>query len=277
MSIIILMTVSRIFELDRPLIIAHRGGASLAPENTVLALRTAVGLGVDVIETDLQLTKDNQFVLFHDDNLSRMTGREEAVRNLTLEELQQIDITYNLTPDNGSTYPYRGQGHRILTLSEAFEEFSDIIFNMDIKSKEDREAPELLASEITKHERQNSVIVASFHDRQIERFRALMPDVATAACPGEVSRFVFGVKTHSLRLTSRNPKYHAFQVPINYGVISVVNSKFVEAAHERGIAVHVWTINERAVMTELIDLGVDGIITDEPVMLRDLLKEKGLM
>ena len=272
------MSVNKIFELNRPLIFAHRGGASLAPENTILALRTAVGIGVDVIETDLQLTKDNQFVLFHDDDLMRMAGREETIRDLTLNELKQIDITYNLTPDDGATYPYRGQGHEILELSEALEEFPEsVIFNMDIKNKEDREAPELLASEIKKHDRANSVIVASFHDRQIQRFRVLMPDVVTAACPGEVSRFVFGVKTHSLKLTARNPKYRAFQVPVNYGRISVVNSKFVGAAHERGIAVHVWTINERLEMNNLIDLGVDGIITDEPALLRDLLREKKLL
>lgn len=271
------MTVSKILELDRPLIMAHRGGASLAPENTILALRTAVGLGVDVIETDLQLTKDDQFVLFHDDNLSRMAGRDEVVRELTLEELKQIDITHNLSPDDGATYPYRGQGHQILALSEAFEEFPDTVFNLDIKNKEDREAPEILASEISKYNRDNSVIVASFHDRQLERFRGLNPNVITAACPGEVSRFVFGVKTHSLRLTTRNPKYRAFQVPLKYGAMSVVNSKFVEAAHKRGIVVHAWTIDDRPTMEHLLNLGVDGIITNEPVVFRDLLSEKGLL
>lgn len=271
------MTVSKVFELERPLIIAHRGGASLAPENTILALRTAVGLGVDVIETDLQLTKDDQFVLFHDDNLSRMAGREEIVRDLTLEELKQIDITHNLSPDEGDTFPYRGQGHQILALSEVFEEFPETVFNLDIKNKEDRQAPELLASEITKNGRESSVIVASFHDRQLERFRGLKPEVVTAACPGEVSRFVFGVKTHSLRLTTRNPKYRAFQVPLKYGAINVVNSNFVKAAHDRGILVHVWTINDRSTMEHLVDIGVDGIITDEPVLFRDLLREKGLI
>jgi glycerophosphoryl diester phosphodiesterase len=271
------MTVSKIFEVDHPLIIAHRGGANLAPENTILALRTAIDLGIDVIETDLQLTKDNQFVLFHDDDLSRMAGRAEKIRDLPLDELKQIDITFNLSPDNGVTFPYRGQGHWILSLSEAFEEFSDTVFNLDIKNKEDREAPELLASLISDYDRANSVIIASFHDRQLERFRALMPKVVTAACPGEVSRFVFGVKTHSLRLTTRNPKYRVFQVPINYGRINVVNSKFVKAAHEKGIAVHVWTINDRTLMNELIEMGIDGIITDEPVMFRDLLREKGII
>jgi glycerophosphoryl diester phosphodiesterase len=78
-------------------------------------------------------------------------------------------------------------------------------------------------------------------------------------------------------LTTRNPKFRAFQVPVKYGIISMVNPRFIEAAHERGIAVHVWTINERATMEYLLDLGVDGIITDEPVMFRDLLREKGLL
>ena len=271
------MTVSRIFQLDRPLIFAHRGGASLAPENTVLALRTAVGLGVDVIETDLQLTKDNQFVLFHDDNLSRMAGKKEAIRDFTLDELKQIDITYNLSPDEGVTFPYRGQGHQILTLSEAFDEFTDTVFNLDIKNKDDREAPELLAAELTKYKRENSVIVASFHDRQLERFRTLMPNVATAASPGEVSRFVFGVKARTLRLVARNLKYRAFQVPIKYGRINVVSSRFINAAHERGIAVHVWTINDRTTMEQLIEMEVDGIMTDSPEMLRELYRERGLI
>jgi glycerophosphoryl diester phosphodiesterase len=271
------MSVSRIFQIDRPLIFAHRGGASLAPENTVLALRTAVGLGVDVIETDLQLTKDNQFVLFHDEDLSRMAGREEAIQDLTLDELKQIDITYNLTPDDGVTFPYRGQGHQILTLAEAFDEFVDTVFNLDIKNKEDREAPELLADELKKHGRENSVIVASFHDRQLKRFRTIMPNVSTAASPGEVSKFVFGVKARTLRLVARNLQYRAFQVPITYGKINVVGDKFVNAAHERGIAVHVWTINDRATMEQLIDMEVDGIMTDSPEMLRELYRERGLI
>jgi len=270
------MMGSRVFERERPLIMAHRGDSAAVPENSMLSMRGAIEIGVDVLETDLQLTKDKEFVLFHDDDLIRATGQKGRICDYTLEELLDIDVGHTFTHDGGNTFPFRGKGLTLLTLRDAFAEFPDMRFNLDIKD-EDLEAPSLLAKEIRSHGREDSVIVASFHDSQLERFRKALPTVATSAHPGEVKRFVTGLKLHVLRLLVRAPIYRAFQVPIKYGKTTVINSRFVQAAHDRDIAVHVWTINDAPTMKWLVNLGVDGIFTDEPNLLRSVLQESGFL
>ncbi|MHA1908425.1 MAG: glycerophosphodiester phosphodiesterase [Candidatus Thorarchaeota archaeon] len=260
----------------RPLIMAHRGDSAATPENTLLSLRRAVEIGVDFLETDVRLTKDDELVLFHDDDLMRTTGKQGTIRDNTLDELKQIDFGSTFSPDEGVSYPYRGKDHTILTLSEAFNAFPEMMINLDIKDK-DLHAPELLATSIREHGKQDTVLVGSFHDAQAYRFRKVMPEVRTSACPSEVTRFVFALKMRVLSLFARGCPYEAFQVPMKYGRIHVVDSRFVKAAHDRNIAVHVWTINEKQQMENLIDLGVDGIFTDEPTLLRNILVERGLL
>ena len=261
---------------DRPLIMAHRGDSAGAPENTLLSMKRAVEIGVDFLETDVRLTKDDVPVLFHDDDLIRTTGTDGSIRDKTLVELKQIDFGYNFTPDEGRSFPYRDQGLSVVTLREAFETFPEINFNLDIKDK-DLHAPEVLASVINEFDRQDSVIVGSFHDTQAHRFRKLMPEVKTSACPSEVTRFVFALMMRVLRFFSRGCVYESFQVPLKYGRITVITDRFIKASHDRDIAVHVWTINEREEMQRLIEMGVDGIFTDKPALLREVLKENQLL
>ncbi|MFW9954187.1 MAG: glycerophosphodiester phosphodiesterase [Candidatus Thorarchaeota archaeon] len=265
-----------IFGSKRPLIMAHRGDSGKTPENTLIGLKSAVEIGVDFLETDVRLTKDDELVLFHDDDLIRTSGEQGAIRDMTLNDLRLIDFGYNFTMDNGNSYPYRGKGHSIVTLREAFDTFPDHYINLDIKDKEPH-APELLASVVKECGRQRTVMVGSFHDSQIYRFRKIMPEVRTSASPSEVSRFVFALKTKVLGFRGKDYPYQAFQVPLKYGRIQVINERFVKAAHDRKIAVHVWTINERDDMEQLIDLGVDGIFTDEPALLKGILMERGLL
>ena len=258
------------------MIMAHKGDSAAVPENTMLSMRGAIEIGVDLLETDLRLTKDKEFVLFHDEDLVRTTGQEGRICDYTLEDLLNIDAGHTFTPDGGNTFPFRGKGHRLLTLRDAFAEFPDMRFNLDIKDN-DPEAPSLLAKEIRSYGREESVIVASFHDSQLERFRKAFPTVATSAHPGEVKRFVTGLKLHVLRLLVRTPRYKAFQVPIKYGKTTVVDARFVQAAHDRNIAVHVWTINDAPTMKWLVNLDVDGIFTDEPDLLKSVLQESGFL
>jgi len=113
-----------IFDIGRPLIMAHRGDSGNTPENTMIALENAVEIGVDVLESDIHLTKDDEIVLFHDEDLKRTTGKEGTIRCPTLNELMEIDLGVNFTLDNGDTYPFTDNGHKIVTLREAFERFS---------------------------------------------------------------------------------------------------------------------------------------------------------
>jgi glycerophosphoryl diester phosphodiesterase len=270
------MTERLTFGIHRPLVMAHRGESGNIPENTIAALGAAVELGVDVLESDVRLTKDDEIVLFHDDSLIRTTGEEGTVRSHTLDELLQFDFGHMFSTDDGRTYPFRGKGLRIVTLREAFERFPDIIFNLDIKDDE-QAAPMKLAQLIADMDRKQSVIVASFHNSQLEHFRELAPDVPTSAHPGEVRRFVFNTKFGVPRIKIDETVYRAFQVPIKSGPLTVVTEKFIKRAHERNVAVHVWTINDEATMNNLLDLGVDGIFTDQPALLKAVFKERGLL
>ncbi|TFF91563.1 glycerophosphodiester phosphodiesterase [Candidatus Thorarchaeota archaeon] len=271
-----MMPVRNVFEIERPLIMAHRGDPSAAPENTLLAMEKAVEVGADVLETDVRLTKDNRLVLFHDETLDRTTNKTGRVQDYTLAELEEIDLGWSFTPDGGETHPFRGQGQTVVTLEEALERFREVWMNLDIKNLEPV-AAERLTERLRDYDRQDTVTVASFHPEQLERFRNLAPTVITSAHPGEVKRFVIGLKSRLLPLLVRNPEYRAFQVPIRQGGTEIVNKRFIQEAHKRGIYVHVWTINDRETMEWLIDIDVDGIFTDNPVLLREVLKDAGLL
>lgn len=270
------MRTQTIFEIERPLIMAHRGDPTSAPENTLLAMEKAVEVGADVLETDVRLTSDNRLVLFHDETLDRTTNRAGRVQDYTLSQLREIDLGWTFTPDEGETYPFRGQGHTIVTLEEALDRFENIWMNLDIKNTEPI-APERVAEVLEAQDRLDSVTIGSFHSEQLEHFRTLAPSVVTSAHPGEVKRFVIGLKTRLLPLLVRDPAYRAFQVPLHRGNIEIVNERFMQEAHKREIDVHVWTINDRNTMEWLIDIDVDGIFTDNPMLLKQLLKRKDLL
>ncbi|MBD3407791.1 MAG: glycerophosphodiester phosphodiesterase [Candidatus Lokiarchaeota archaeon] len=269
-----IMTDNPLRKTDRPLIMGHRGDPKAAPENTLEAIKAAVDIGVDYIETDIRLTGDGQIVLFHDDTMERLTGEADVLLNYSLEDLLGFDMGEHYTLD-GETFPFKGQGYKIATLEKALTTFPKTKFNLDIKDEID-EFPQMLIDLLTRLGAKKRVIVGSFHTKQIERMRGLASDIKTAASPREVKRFVLGMVAHMERFLPKNPRYFALQVPKDSGRIEVVTQRFVDAAHERNIAVHVWTINDEETMGELIDMDVDGIFTDEPKLLIDILTERGL-
>ena len=117
----------------------HRGDSSSAPENTIVAFEQAVTVGIDFLETDITMTKDDELILFHDndpEDLKRVTGHLGRIRDLTLEEVKLLDIGYNFTTDEGQTFPFRGKGHTVVTVREFFERFPDTQVNMDLKTTE---------------------------------------------------------------------------------------------------------------------------------------------
>ncbi len=253
---------------------AHRGNQTVAPENTLPALKSAVSLEIDVIETDIHLTKDKELILFHDDKLDRTTNLKGFIIDFNLNELKEADLGYHFSLDSGKTYPFRGKGLSVISLREAFEEFPNTNFNLDIKNLEPV-MPKLLAKLIIEYNRTQSVIVGSFHHNQIHRFRKLLPAVATSASPPEVKKFLIFNKLRLAKILI--PQYHAFQVPIIHNNTKIVTENFVKIAHSKNIAVHVWTINKRQDMEWLIEIKVDGIFTDKPEVLIDLLKIKRLI
>jgi len=254
----------------RPLVIAHRGGAGLWPENTLHAFGQAAALGADVIETDARLTADGALVLVHDETVNRTTDGAGRVRELTLADIKKLDAGHRFTPDGGRTHPFRGRGLTVPTLQEAFALPGGLRFN--IEPKED--SPALVAAlcgAIREHRVAERVVVAAFRHSTLEQFRRACPEVATAASASEASGFLARYKAGLS--ASYSPAMQALQVPEYAGGMLVLTREFVEAAHARNLHVHAWTVNSAEDMRRLLSVGVDGIMTDYPDRLLEILKE----
>lgn len=197
---------------NRPLVIAHRGGAGLAPENTLVAFQKALNLGVDVLEFDVQMTKDGHLVVIHDETVDRTTNGEGKVAQLTLEELKSLDAGYRYKDIRGH-YIYRGQGVTIPTVEEVFQEFPDALFNIELKTNSDDEedssngdSPDIEVADklwalIDQYQVHDQVVVLSFSEHVMDRFIELSQGkVALSASKEEAQRFVFYHKLFLNRL-----------------------------------------------------------------------------
>jgi glycerophosphoryl diester phosphodiesterase len=253
----------------RPLAFAHRGGSKLWPENTMVAFQRAVQLGCRYLETDLRTTKDGVMVTIHDETLDRISDGSGPVHALTLAELKRLDAGYRFSLDGDQTFPFRGKGITVPTLAEVTQAFPDICLNLDIKQKEPP-LVEALATFIEEQGAHDRTLAGSFHDRILKEFRQLTGGrVATSAASREARLFWLA---NRLRLTRfLRPAYDALQVPARQGSLPVVDRRFVQAAHRLGIQVHVWTVDEREEMHRLLNLGVDGLMSDRPDLLLDVL------
>jgi glycerophosphoryl diester phosphodiesterase len=271
----------------RILCYAHQGGAWEWPSSTLFAIHRAIEAGATAVELDVHATLDGELVVCHDASVDRTTDGHGMIARMTLAELKRLDNAFwfipgaDVTPGRpASEYPYRGRAPEdcafgIATLDEVLQEFPGVVLNLDIKQT----APavpgyeERLAKLLAEHERTNDVIVASFLDRATEAFRHFAPGIPTSA--GTLGTAMFWRATHDGSALPDLPVV-ALQVPEWHGELLVVDEQFVTAAHALGIAVHVWTINDRATMARLVDLGVDGIITDLPTTLASVLDERSV-
>jgi glycerophosphoryl diester phosphodiesterase len=239
---------------DRPLAFVHRGGASEAAENSAEAFRRAVELGFRYFETDVHATADGVVLAFHDERLDRLTDGRGLVERQTWAQVSRVRI--------GGTEP-------IPLLADLLEEFPDARFNIDAKH-DAAVAP--LADLLLRTSALDRVCVASFSDRRLARLAALL---GPRAC---LSMGRSGVVRLWLAATSGRrvplPRADCAQVPLRFGPVTVVDRRFVDTAHRLGLQVHVWTVDEAAEMERLLRLGVDGLMTDRPAVLRDVLRAR---
>ncbi len=253
----------------RPLVIAHQGGDGLWPSNTLFAFERAAELGVDVLEMDIHMTKDGVLVVSHDEMVDRLTDGEGFIKEKTLAEVQSFDAAYDWSPlDDDAEFPYRGQGITIPTLESVFERFPDYRMNIEIKQAEPSIA-QPFCDLIRKHGMENKVLVASFKDEALAEFREICPEVATSGSRGQIKSFIYMHLAFLGRLYP--PNFSAVQLPIEDSGITLLTSRFVKVAHARGLWVDAWTIDDPAEMKMLIGIGVDGIITDRPDVLMEVL------
>lgn len=259
-----------------PLVIAHQGGDGIWPGDTLYAFEKAVAIGADVLEMDAHITKDDQIVLMHDEKVDRTTNGTGLIEDLTLPELKQLDAAYQWSNDGGRTFPYRGQRIQVPTLEELFQKFPQMRYVIEIKLTQNP-IDKPLCDLIRKHDMQDKVMVASFHDEAMQNFRLTCPEVATSASRGEVTRFVLLGKIFLSGFVA--PHYQSIQPPYDPEEsmnIPIMTERFIREAHAKNIKIEPWTVDDPALMEQYIEWGVDGIITDRPDLMIEVLQEMGI-
>jgi glycerophosphoryl diester phosphodiesterase len=241
-----------------PIAFAHRGGAQEAPENTWAAFRHAHELGYHYIETDVHATSDGVVVTIHDPDLSRTSERTGLVRDMSWADLAAVRLS-------GSADP-------VPRLDDVLAAWPDMRWNID--AKHDRVVGPLIET-IHRSGALDRVCVTSFNDRRLARIRRAMgPKLCAAMGPaGTTALRLASVLPGSAAqaLVRRVGGFGAAQVPIRQGRVPLIDRRFIATAHQLGIDVHVWTIDDPTTMERLLDLGVDGIMTDRPSALKDVL------
>ncbi|HAV78471.1 MAG TPA: glycerophosphodiester phosphodiesterase [Anaerolineae bacterium] len=257
--------------VDNPLVIAHQGGDGIWPGNTMYAFEKVVEIGADVLEMDAHITRDGHIVLMHDETVDDTTDGTGLIEEMTLDALKQLDAAYDWSNDGGQTFPFRGQGIQVPALDELFQKFPQMRYVIEIKLTENSiDTP--LCSLIRQYNMQEKVVVASFHDAAIQSFRETCPEVATSASRGEVTKFVLLSKVFLSGFVE--PAYQSIQPPFDPKEslnIPIMTERFIRQAQARNIRVEPWTVNDPGLMQQYIDWGVDGIITDRPDLMIEIL------
>jgi glycerophosphoryl diester phosphodiesterase len=259
------------FDVPTPIVIGHRGAAGEAPENTIESFQRGVADGAAIVETDLHATRDGALVLLHDDDVSRTTEGVGRIAELTLAEAKRLDAGHRFASEGA--HPWRGKGARIPTLEEAFEAFPGVRFNIEIKES----APgvvERTLDTIARAGRERITLLAAEKDDIMATIREAVARtgirVAIGACVGDVVRCVRA----ALDGSPAPPGVMALQIPADFGGRPVVTPELVRFARANGIQVHVWTVNEPAQMQTLLDVGADGLISDHPARVRDVIRAR---
>ncbi|CAB4597288.1 unannotated protein [freshwater metagenome] len=237
-----------------PIAFAHRGGAGDWPENSLEAFSNAVGLGFTYVETDAHVTSDGVVIAFHDDNLDRVTDRNGLISELPWSEVSQARID-GIAP--------------IPLLEDLLTSWPSLRINIDAKHDE---VVEPLAALLERTRTLDRVCIGSFSDRRLDHFRERFgKEVCTSMGPRGVAR----IRAASFGLGRKVPDGDCLQVPTHAGKVPLVDKRFLRKAHRAGLPVHVWTIDDVEEMHRLLDLGVDGIMTDRPAVLRAVLESRG--
>jgi glycerophosphoryl diester phosphodiesterase len=257
----------RYLDHEHPIRFAHRGSRILWPENTWHAFDRAVeDLGYLYVETDVQITEDGVVVVFHDDTLERCTNGVGKVSEWRWEDLRHLDAAYNFSPDDGA-FPLRGTGIGVSRLDDTFDRYPDLCLNIDLKAR----GTEWAVAEVVKRMgRQDSVMVGAFSDKRIARFRRITKGrVATSVGP----RNSIAMYAASRFGRTMPVKADAFQLPYKTKGVAA-DRRLIDAVHDAGKQIHLWTVNDRREMEKFLDLGVDGIVTDRPDILNEVMEER---
>lgn len=261
--------VPPVFRAARPLVFAHRGGAGLAPENTLAAVANGLALGADGVECDVHLSRDGVPVVIHDATLDRTTGDTGPVRDRTAAELARVDAGYWFGEADG--YPWRGRGVGVPSLEALLDQHRGARVIIELKLG-GAALGRAVADVVRRTGAVDRVCVGSFHAETVAAVRAAAPEIVTSGAQHEV-RWTL-VRSWVRWPARRATAYRAFQVPERAGRLRVVTPAFVRQAHREGCTVQVWVVDDPADARRLLSWGVDGLVSDRPdliVPVRDAL------
>jgi len=261
------------FALPTPIVIGHRGCAGEAPENTLPAFARGLADGAAILESDVHLTADGVPVLLHDPEVDRVSDGRGPVAAHTLAELRRLDAGHHFSPDGGVSHPFRGRGVRIPSFEEALEAFPGARFNIEIKDPAPG-AVEATVDVVLRQHREDLTLLTAGDAELMGRLRRAIRErsarVAQGASAADIVELIRSAQQGRAPVTPAM----AVQVPTEFGGAPLVTRAFVDHAHAHGIQVHVWTINAADEMARLLDLGVDGIVTDLPARLAALIRQR---
>ena len=233
----------------------HRGGDEEKTENTLEAFQYSSDLGFVFMETDVQLTSDGKVVIFHDSDLKRVAGLNKRINELTLKEIKEIDLI---------------NGGRIPSLEETLSSFPNLRFNIDIKVDF---AVDQTIKIVNDQDAFNRVCLAAFSTNRLNRIRKLTDsNLCSSMGQAEIVKLLFS----SFGLNLKTSPGLCAQVPVSQFGIPIVTKRFIKKVHDLNKFIHVWTIDETEEMYRLIDLGVDGLMTDKPTVLKEALVARNL-
>ena len=230
---------------------AHRGGSEEAPENTLESFGYAIGLGSSYIETDVQLSADGIPYIFHDDDLSRLLNMNVKFNSLHSDQIEKLRLF---------------ESYQIPKLETALIQFPNALFQIDLKTDEVALPAMKVIESLNAFDR---ICIASFSSNRLQKVRKKFPDTCLSMGPKEILKLLLA----SFGLYNKTIYGDCLQVPVYHYGIKLVTRRFVKYVQSIGLKIHVWTINDENTMRKLIDLGVDGIITDRPKLLKEVLSK----
>lgn len=265
------------YRADDPevLIIAHRGGGGIAPEGTMAAFDKSFALGVDVFEYDIHQTADGQLVVIHDPSVDRMTDGSGLINEMTLAEVQALDAGYHFKDEQGE-YSYRNQGVYIPTVVEVFEAYPDMRQLIEIKDTNDPvlydEIIQQLWNLIQEYKMEDQVMIGSFDHEINKAFEELSEDKIPIGAGEQAVRDFANMHIPYLNGLAKS-SVDSLQLPVEEEGHNLASKNIIRSAKKRNMAIYYWTINEKDEMKELILKGVDGLITDYPDRMKEVIEE----
>jgi len=258
------------FDLPRPVILGHRGAAGAAPENTLVSFARGLEDGADVIESDVHGTRDGVPVLLHDERVDRTTNGTGAVADLDFAAIRELDAGHRFASLEDGGFPYRGRGVVVPTLREAFEAFPEARFNLEIKSP-GRALLRTIVELVVELGREDRTLLVAGEDPIQAELRAQLAETGARPALGASVSDILEVVRAAVEQRAPRTDSMALQVPRDFAGQPLVTRALIDHCHAHGIQVHVWTINEPDEMRALLDLGVDGLVTDWPSRMARLL------